>query len=553
MQKSTKYFGITIGPVFQTLLHARKTRELWAGSYLFSYLMKKLMIRLKQEEAVIIFPYAGALQFRGQPIDLFEDRYEAGIFPDRCIFQLEPTQDLKNIHAMLDEVKIRMVNEMVHQLEKTQAIETSQKAEAASFFKDYLQIYLVTKSFNNATKRCDINKQLFDALDRIELVRQIVPPEKDHYLVKFLTTATFKAQNNPSFLIQDARTSLNNERVRFESIIELAVAELISTAPTSFHSTFERALSMQDDTEEDLVTLLKEHFSETFQTHHKYIAVVNMDGDNFGQLISQLSDEQYVVFSKKLALFNLHVHELIDKFGGLPVYLGGDDALFFSPLRSQQGTIFQLISAIDSAFKELFNDFLSQESAANSPLIEFRPSLSFGVGITFYKHPLGEALEYSSNLLFQKAKSFQNEQGLTKNAVAVTVRKHSGHTFGICLNKKSLQNGSIPSEKNAYSFFLDLIEHHIEDGQFLNSMVQVVVEQDSILQEIALSPHRLQFFFENNFNEPIHDQETVQQYLKNLCNFIPALFSSIVDPKQRKEALYGSLRLVKFFNREDHV
>ena len=44
--KKTLYLAITIGPILKTLMEARRTRELWAGSVLLSTLMKHLILEL---------------------------------------------------------------------------------------------------------------------------------------------------------------------------------------------------------------------------------------------------------------------------------------------------------------------------------------------------------------------------------------------------------------------------------------------------------------------------------------------------------------------------
>ena len=51
-----QYTAINIGPIIATLQMARKPRELWAASYLFSHLMKCIIEELKNEKLEIISP-----------------------------------------------------------------------------------------------------------------------------------------------------------------------------------------------------------------------------------------------------------------------------------------------------------------------------------------------------------------------------------------------------------------------------------------------------------------------------------------------------------------
>ncbi len=54
-----KYTAITIGPIIKSLSIAHKTRELWAASYLFSYLLKSIISTIKSDDPNIkvIIPF----------------------------------------------------------------------------------------------------------------------------------------------------------------------------------------------------------------------------------------------------------------------------------------------------------------------------------------------------------------------------------------------------------------------------------------------------------------------------------------------------------------
>ena len=54
-----KHTAITLGPIYKTFMYAKKTRELWAASYLFSYLMKTLIVAFKtaDNDIDIIIPF----------------------------------------------------------------------------------------------------------------------------------------------------------------------------------------------------------------------------------------------------------------------------------------------------------------------------------------------------------------------------------------------------------------------------------------------------------------------------------------------------------------
>ncbi len=45
----TKYIALTLGPIIKTLSLAKKTRELWGASYMFSYLMRGIVGELQKD------------------------------------------------------------------------------------------------------------------------------------------------------------------------------------------------------------------------------------------------------------------------------------------------------------------------------------------------------------------------------------------------------------------------------------------------------------------------------------------------------------------------
>ena len=79
-----KYIALTLGPITRTIEMAENTRSLWAASYLFSYLGKKIIEPFKDRS--FLLPYISSKQEDG----MFTDKFQgAGVFPDRYIFKAE--------------------------------------------------------------------------------------------------------------------------------------------------------------------------------------------------------------------------------------------------------------------------------------------------------------------------------------------------------------------------------------------------------------------------------------------------------------------------------
>ena len=70
------YTAINIGPIIPTLGMARKPRELWAASFMFSHLMKCIYEEVEKTGKKIISP--------AKPK---ENKNKVGIYPDRIYFQ----------------------------------------------------------------------------------------------------------------------------------------------------------------------------------------------------------------------------------------------------------------------------------------------------------------------------------------------------------------------------------------------------------------------------------------------------------------------------------
>ena len=71
----TKYIGINIGPVIKTLSLARRPRELWSASYLFSFLMEYIVDEAdKRGEIIAPKEWNNVVADDNLPVGLYPDR-----------------------------------------------------------------------------------------------------------------------------------------------------------------------------------------------------------------------------------------------------------------------------------------------------------------------------------------------------------------------------------------------------------------------------------------------------------------------------------------------
>lgn len=247
---------------------------------------------------------------------------------------------------------------------------------------------------------------------------------------------------------------------------------------------------------------------EELENANRYIAIVYADGDNLGEFIKNASSVSDV--SKKLFDFDKKAVETIDAYGAMPIFVGGDDLILFAPLLNKGETVFDLLDALSSDYKKALG---TQES-----------TLSFGVSFTYYKFPLYEALEKSRDTLFGVAKNYEG-----KNAVALSVQKHSGQSFSFCLGK----------DEESYPRFLSLMNSVLLEEFELSHAIHHKLASYATLFETTPSK-RVASTFENLFNEELH-----QSKFKKGLKEVEELMLSLGSKKEEQEKLFAILSTIK--------
>lgn len=131
-----------------------------------------------------------------------------------------------------------------------------------------------------------------------------------------------------------------------------------------------------------------------------YYAIVKFDGDSMGDAFNALkSSAEQMELSKKISSFANQVPGIILRYGGLPVFAGGEDFLGFLPLDG----LFNCISELH----ELFKDTVQH-------------SFSAGISIAHLMQPLKEVMAYADSMEVS-AKKMPD-----KNAFAISIIKRSG-------------------------------------------------------------------------------------------------------------------------------
>ncbi len=143
-----------------------------------------------------------------------------------------------------------------------------------------------------------------------------------------------------------------------------------------------------------------------------YYALLAADGDHMGKLISaQTTPIAHRDFSRRLTAFAGKVASIIAQHKGSLVYSGGDDVLAFVPLH----TVLECARSLANEFSCQMSECTTSEDDAT-----IHATLSVGIAITHHLDPLSDALTLARNAE-REAKSLDG-----KNALAITVSKRSG-------------------------------------------------------------------------------------------------------------------------------
>ncbi|WP_167909243.1 type III-B CRISPR-associated protein Cas10/Cmr2 [Thermococcus sp. Bubb.Bath] len=201
----------------------------------------------------------------------------------------------------------------------------------------------------------------------------------------------------------------------------------------------------------DAIRSLVEELSKIIGEPPKYYAILKMDGDNMGKVISgteavktleeyahssvsnavprinrPVTPTVHIGITRSLSNFAVNAVPLLsDSHGAELLYAGGDDVFALVPANEAVSLVFEL----QKTFREDWEEF--------EPLQGKTRSMSAGLLFLYYKEPL-----YSAVRRVNEMEHLAKESG--RNALAVGYLKHSGSYYRVSLNwgvfGKPLQN-----------------------------------------------------------------------------------------------------------------
>lgn len=513
----SKYIGITIGPIVDTLSKAKQTGQLWGSSYIFSYIMKKLIEELLEkniEKENFILPSTYLLSD-----NIIEEEKEqlkgVGLYPDRIIFESEEGQ-YELVEEAVETVLNKLSTDIAKELKKDEE-------KVKEFIHGYIQISYIETEVDDITK---VISEVSTLLNIIELQNKTLPYEDENFILELIRNKNIKE----SFLAED---SYGEEKIKeFKTISEIALGEITGQARKIIKE-------VDGDISDKTYSEIESKLNIKLKKNSKYIAVVQSDGDNVGKIIANLkSKEELQVFSKKLFEYAKEANEEIKKYGGVTIYAGGDDLLFFAPVLCKQyslsenneeiKSIFDLLVKLDEVFKTKFDDEINKIKEQNTHTKnkdkKALPGLSFGVSISYKSYPLKESMDTAIGNLFGEAKKYKCRNGMDtieKNAISLKVLKHSGQEFNFVTNLES----------ESLKIFREMINNCIAEN-VVNSILDKVRRDKKIIQTIAHDKHHVDSYVENVIREEYKD--LAPKYFLNLKELINKTYVEVYgdDPKE---------------------
>jgi CRISPR-associated protein Cmr2 len=605
-----RYIALSIGPIYGTISKARRTRELWAASYLFSHFMRRIITAL-ESDASLKGKYAILIPIINAP----NGPTGVGLYPDMLIMRADDIK-LQDVLEVTDTVRQALAKALANDVltltctDKGTSLETIKKKrqnDIEKYFLDLLQVVAMEatedqlKQLTNTKGLTAITKGLQKLIAQLEL-RPILAHSDPDIMKALLSLANdkqgvlrkeaFSAQLDrfpslPEIATQELRMLSDEKNEKYNELVDEDFDKLIG----------KEARQEQSNPEQELHDRLAatDAFPDDLFKYHRSAAYVQADGDHIGKVIAQLnSEDDLKAFSKTLAVFARKANEAMagkrfthgdDKdhgWGAVPVYIGGDDLLMLAPVASRSSvgssqleTIFDLVKQVDDLFKATVTNWVHEKNLK----VEHLPSLSFGIAVHYMKSPMREANQGAHDLLMH----VKDKKYSARDRFHLRIYKHSGSSFGAVYYKggpainfkytqkdggKHVENAP---KKNAWQIACWLVKRYATPipkqdraasatAPFLNSLIAHVRENKQVIAAIAEDPERVKAWLDNNFNEPHHGK--LQDILWYVAQYIAAGFKQAEHLHEKElenkaamnsfmDELHTTLRFIQFIRGHD--
>ncbi|MFU8802208.1 MAG: type III-B CRISPR-associated protein Cas10/Cmr2 [Bradymonadaceae bacterium] len=548
-------FHFTMGPVQSFVGQSRRTRDLWAGSYLLSYLAEAAIKAVSElDGSTILLP---AYKPNARSSGKSRHGAEHGTFPNRFIAEVTDLDTARRagelatnaVRERWGQIADAVWTKFVEPVAETHGLETSQiwKRQVENFWdinwvagdddgspldrrKNWRTTPATIEPGDHCTMMGDLQElsgyvrsqnkskqdQFWAALEDRVGTLDLAPDERlcAIALTKRLYPkadledfADFNPVQWPSTLYLAAVPWLSDiieEPRRLQAGIDYAAAldevaphthksgerhELIKCLRHSHSKTngltsldgnffFDNALANENATplgfhrgEEDREQDAREAIGKALKTLYKatdsrpspFYALLLMDGDSMGKLISEAKQANNIgLVSEGQTTFTQAVPDVVDDHNGVTVYAGGDDVLAMVPVRDALACAIELSRKYPTSF-----DSALRKNATISGAIVY----------AHYAVPLRTVLTTAHHLLDDVAKDQTGRASL-----AVGVYKSSG----LGCQWAAPWEHIIEGDSNIIDKLVDAFRGHDDDRQFTSGFFYNIRERFSLLTDSAM-------------------------------------------------------------------
>ena len=449
----TYLFRASFSPVQSFIAQSRKLQDLYAGSYVLSYLAKMIIKAAEDNGAEILYPKY-EIKRTTYP-NLFMAKVPADNTKQLQEFAQQIEQALhrewrKIGEKVMDSWGLKPNKEFNAQIDHLwqffwSAEEYKSGAEYRSTFLKTLQkmgAAKTTRLFNQleqeSGRKCDINPE-YNALFCRKRKGHMNP--ETTYELDF-HTYDYKPDRDDD--------SLDNKYIKQNEVL---------SGVAFIKRSLKKALPEFDDNFPDIASIAGDH---------KYYALLQFDGDNMGTMYStenlpaEKLEEFQVTLSKLVSESSEHMTRIVaaQKNNGIVIYAGGDDFL----------GVFNLDTAL-SILEALRNDFQTTIKI-DDYLSNHTVTLSAGIVVAHIKTPLSEVLRWAHESE-EKAKVYNNTQ---KDAYCLTILKHSGEISQYC-------HSFTLGDENGISVLQGLIDTVVKKDVSTSFIYQLMGEFERIISD----------------------------------------------------------------------
>jgi CRISPR-associated protein Cmr2 len=455
---------VAVGPVQDFIAAARRTRDLWFGSYVLSEISKAVARRLSELGAELIFPCPentedlapeSTLKVANKIVteisaSLSNDELKSIVSKAREAAQqrwLQFAEDTYNdFFRVIDkEIWDDQIHDVIEFFAAWVQYSDGNYSEALKNAERLLAGRKALKDFVPAKGRFGVPKSSLDgqresvltnvsSLEK-ELRRKLKIKETEHLdaigLVKrvaekksFLSVTRIAADPWIRGLNKDEKGKEFFQRLidvglKYALIEKLSYPEKLRY-PYDYSGSFFfpsrlnaliKENQLDDAVKEEVEKIWNQEIAKSFGEPSPYYAILIADGDRMGAVISKINSVQrHREFTRKLSKFAGEAEKIVKDHHGVLIYSGGDDVMAFLPVDQ----CIEAAQELHDKFGELLKDFPTKEENKKES-----PTLSVGITIVHNLEPLDMMLELAR-------KTEQIAKHPDRDGLAITFQARNG-------------------------------------------------------------------------------------------------------------------------------